>query len=379
MGRMLGPSDYGILAVLTSMLYIFGVPTTAIQTLAARHTTRLGIKEEYGKIKGMMKFMIKDSLVLSTFLFLIFLVLALFFSNDLGISFWLLAITGLYLFGAFLSPIGIGILQGMKKFSAWGFNTIINSLIKVILAIILVIAGFQVYGPMLGFFFGIMISFILIFPFIKVIMNSKEVKEEISLISKENLSLIGAILIITLMYSMDIIFAKLFFTSEIAGKYSVASMIGKMIFFATASISGAMFPISSERFFKNSKEVNSSLIKKTFFFITVICLIAIISLLVFPKLIISILFGKAYLSVYSIMLYIGVAYSFLSLTNTLILYKLSVSKFRIRHALLLTLFLIIEIIAFIFFKNSLISFAFAFMVSTIITFFGSLLLIKNKT
>ena len=39
----------------------------------------------------------------------------------------------------------------------------------------------------------------------------------------------------------------------IAGEYSVVSMIGKIIFFVGASISGAMFPLSSERFFKNKK------------------------------------------------------------------------------------------------------------------------------
>ena len=36
MARMLGPSDYGILAVLVSLTYIFAIPTLAIQTVVSK-------------------------------------------------------------------------------------------------------------------------------------------------------------------------------------------------------------------------------------------------------------------------------------------------------------------------------------------------------
>ena len=55
-------------------------------------------------------------------------------------------------------------------------------------------------------------------------------------------------LAIVLMYSLDIILAKRFFSAEDAGKYAVISMLGKMIFFGTAAIGKAMFPFTSENY-----------------------------------------------------------------------------------------------------------------------------------
>lgn len=377
MGRMLGPINYGILAVLTSMIYIFSVPTNAIQTLVAKHTTKYNVNHENGKMKGMLKVMVLEAILLAAFFFIIFIVLSLFFADTIKISFWLLALTGIYIFVAFVSPVGTGILQGLKKFSVWGWNSVMSSIIKIILAIVLVLFGFKVYGPILGFIFGTFMSFVLVFPFIKEIIKSEEVKEKIPIIARNNISLLAAILIITLMYSLDIIFAKIFFASDIAGKYSVASMIGKMIFFGTASISNAMFPISSEKFLKKTEGENHVL-RKTFLIISILCVIAVFALLLFPKLIIGILFGQNYVDVYYIMVFIGLAFSFLSLTNMFILYKLSVEEFRIRHTIILFVLLAIQVIGFIIFSRNIYQFSLAFMISTIITFLGSIIFIRRR-
>lgn len=378
MGRMLGPANYGILAMLTSIIYIFSIPTNAIQTLVAKNTIKFNVEKNYGKIKGMLKFMIIEASILALILFIIFGILAFGFAETLGVSFSLLALTGLYLFGAFFSPIGIGILQGMKKFFVWGWNSILNSIIKIVIAVSLVLLGWGIYGPIIGFLVGIFVSFIFIFPFIKEVMQSKEIKERIPMISRNNIGILSAMLVITLMYSLDIIFAKIFFSPDIAGKYSVASMIGKIIFFGTASISGAMFPISSERYLKENKENTRGVIKKTFFIISALCIIAVLGLVLFPKLIINLLFGKAYLDIYNILAFIGVAFSFLALANTYVLYKLSISEFRIKHSIILAFFLALQISAFIFFRSSLKSFSTAFMASAIITFLGSMVLIRAK-
>ena len=45
MARMLGPSDYGILAVLVSLTYIFAVPTIAIQTAVSKKIAILNVKK----------------------------------------------------------------------------------------------------------------------------------------------------------------------------------------------------------------------------------------------------------------------------------------------------------------------------------------------
>ena len=85
MAVMLGPADYGILAVLTSFIYLFTVPTNAIQTVMSKYTTRFNIKKEYGKIRGLMDYLIKKAFLASIFVFLGYLAAAFILSKSLDI------------------------------------------------------------------------------------------------------------------------------------------------------------------------------------------------------------------------------------------------------------------------------------------------------
>src|SRR3989338_1959753 len=54
MGRLLGPAAYGILAVLMSLVYIYNIPSEAIQNIISRYTSKFNIKKEHGKIKSLL-------------------------------------------------------------------------------------------------------------------------------------------------------------------------------------------------------------------------------------------------------------------------------------------------------------------------------------
>ncbi len=375
MARMLGPVDYGILAVLTNLIYIFSVPTTSIQTFVSKYTTKFAVRNESGKIKSMFKNLMKKNFLIALFIFVAFCFISFFLSKQLDISIFLLIITGTFLFIAFTYPIAMGILQGMKKFKIWGWNFIFNSIIKLIISIVLVFIGFKVYGAIIGFVVGTALAVLIVIPSIKLIIYSNEKEEKIKIFSKQSLSTLLGIFIITLMYSIDVILARGFFSKEIAGKYAVISTIGKMIFFATATIGNAMFPISSEKFEKGDKTHGT--FRKTMSIVFLLCFFSIIAFLIFPNLIIKILFGSQYISMSGILIYVGISFSFLSLLNILILYKISVDNFNLKHVFLLTAFFVLEILALALFKANITEFSIAFMFSSIISFIGGLILIKK--
>ena len=70
MGRLLGPSAYGTLAVLMSIIYIYGVPTEAIQNLISNYVSKLNLKKEEGKIKFLMLRSLKKGFRLSFWFFI---------------------------------------------------------------------------------------------------------------------------------------------------------------------------------------------------------------------------------------------------------------------------------------------------------------------
>lgn len=365
MAWLLGPADYSILAVITSIVAIFGIPTQSIQTIVAKHTTELKVEKKLGSIKGMLKNLTKKVLAVSFIGFIIFSIISYFWIEKfLKIDSSLLIFAGLFIFGAFLYPINAGILQGSKKFKELGFSFVVNGLLKLSIGIFLVLLGWKVYGAVFGFIIGILFSFFIIFIFIKDILKSKESPEKISILSNKNFFPFLAIMIFVLMFNVDVIFAKAFFSAEVAGKYSVLSLLGKMILFIAISVGNVMFPINSERFLNGGK--TGGVLKKSLLFISLICGISLIVFLFFPEMIINILFGSQYLLEGKILFYIGVAFSSLSFMNIFILNSISKNRFKSKKGFALILALIFEIALFCLFHKSIKQFSFVFMISMLI-------------
>ena len=374
MGRLLGPADYGVLAVLMSVVYIFSVPSEAIQNIISRYTSKLNVKKEYGKIKFLMFKSLKKASNIAFWVFLIALLFSIFLSKFLDIDFWLIFITDILIFASFLNPVTKGILQGRKKFGLLGNNMILESGFKLLFAILFVLIGFKVFGAMIGVIIGFTTGLMFSIYFNRDILKKKSMKVSFKGIYPQSVPYFITMLVIFLVLSLDIILAKRFFSPEIAGKYAVISMLGKMIFFGTIAIGKAMFPLTSEK--TDNNESSIELFKKSFVIIASLCTFVVLIYAFFPKLVIGILYGSQYLEMAPYLVYSGIALSFLSLSNIILIYGLSTSKIKNSHYLFS--FLIIEVGLFYLFHDNVMEFILGFMVSSIIMFIGSFLIIKNK-
>jgi O-antigen/teichoic acid export membrane protein len=87
------------------------------------------------------------------------------------------------------------------------------------------------------------------------------------------------------------ILVKLFFSSEEAGFYSLAQMLGKIFLFLPAAISIVMLPRASG--LHDQKADTTSTLKRSMFYSLALCLIALIGYNLFPGLVLNILSGKA--------------------------------------------------------------------------------------
>jgi len=372
MARLLGPEDFGTLAVLVSVIYIFMIPSEAIQTIITKYTSRLSAKKNLGAIKDLFYRSVKKGLLVSFLIFAIFIPVSLFLSDFLKIDLSLLALTGLFIFVAFLMPLVRGILQGRKKFVGLGLNMILEASVKIILAVSLVIYGWRVWGSIIGILMGGTAAFLSVFLFTTDILSKKRKSMEFKGIYSYSLPVFVAIVSLVLIYSLDIILAKRFFNPEIAGKYAVISMLGKMIFFGTYSIGKAMFPLASEK--HESGKPTSEILGKSLKIVSLLSLIALLVYLFFPKLIIRIFFGSAYVDVFNILFIIGLAFTFLSIANIIILYNFSVNKTKKTFSLLF--FVILEIILLSIFNSNLFEFSISVLIVSFLIFLYSLFLLR---
>ncbi|MBU3912750.1 MAG: oligosaccharide flippase family protein [Nanoarchaeota archaeon] len=378
MARLLGPADYGILAVLMSIVYIFGIPSEAIQTVIARYTSKFGIKKENGKIKDLMYRSLKKLFLFSVIAFIVFTILSISLSKMLKIDFWLLALTGLFIFYLFSVPVIRGILQGKKRFLGLGLNMVVESFGKVVFSILLVLLGWKVYGAITGLVIGGVAAFILAFMSVKDIIFTKiKRNQDLSGAYRYNLPVLIGITSIVLIYSLDVILARIFFNPELAGKYALVSLIGKVILFSSFAISKAMFPIASENFERGRK--TSSILKKSIVLILLISAVMLFLCFFIPENVIRVisLGSSQYVSASDILFFVSLAFSFTALTNVIINYSLSINRIR-RSSLTLLVFVIMEVVLLSIFNSNLREFAISLLVVNFLMFIYSLWLIKNE-
>lgn len=373
MGRMLGPKDYGTLAVLMSLIYIYGIPVEAIQNLISRYATKLNSNREYGKLKFLLFKSLRRGGMFGFVIFLILIPISFFIGKFLSINPFLIIIANLFIFSAFSSTIGRGILQGRKRFKLFGSSLIVESVFKILFSVLFVFFGMQIFGAIIGavigFVLGILVS--VYFNFDLFMVKTKEVKfNEIYL---ESVPYFITTIVIILIFSLDIILAKRFFSEELAGQYAVLSMIGKMVYFGTISIGKAMFPLTSEK--AENGQDSKKLFLKSFFVVGAICLCAVFAFLVLPEFIVWILYGSAYVEMASYLVYSGISFSFLALSNLVLIYALSINK--LKRSYFLFFFLLVEIVLLSLFHDSILEYILAFMFSSIVMFVGSLFFIRK--
>lgn len=371
MARMLSPTNYGTLVALMSLIYILSVSTEAIQTVIAKYVSK---EKSVGKIKNIINKSLKKGTKISITLFIVFLLVAVFISNFLNIEYSLVALTGLAIFSVILLPITRGVLQGEKKFKSLGFNMVFEAFIKILLAILLVYLGWKVYGAILAVWLGMFLAFIISFSDLKEILLSKEQKSKTQGIYNYSLPVFIVMITIITFYSLDVIFAKRFFSGDVAGQYAIASTLAKIIFFGTLPISKAMFPISSEA--SRNGESSKHILWKSVLILGTLILIALIIIYLFPNTLIKIFSGTEYPLSSQILLNLAIAMSLVSFTNLIFLYKLSLGK--LSNYFLIPLFLILEIIFLWLFHGSLMQYSITLIFLNVFFLIGSIIFFKPK-
>ena len=263
-----------------------------------------------------------------------------------------LNINDLPLMQAFSLAVGMGILisfiapflQGLLRFKAFSFVTILAASLKlfVIIAIIIFTLGVdtlltghgEVLGGVFQIFIGLsittfltgLISVLLLKKNIKPIFNDLDKKDFVTLIKYSMFSALG-IVGINVMQNIDLIVAKHLFDEVTAGLYGSTTVIGKIIFYAASPVAIVMLPICSQKF-KNGQ----NFVKPFALSVGIGLFISICGALIYgfaPGLVTNILFGSKYLGVIEYLPLYGVYMIIFTLMNFLTMFLISISKFKL--------------------------------------------------
>lgn len=382
MGRILGPSEYSIVALIISIFIISTSITSTVQTAAAKYSSVYFIENNSSKIRNLFLELTKGVLIVT---FIIFIIILIFIKE---IQFFLkinsikqIILLGLMIiFGSQLS-IGRGILQGIKKFVHLGINQVVENLLKFIFGIILVYLGLKSNGAALGILLGLLFAFLLVLLPIKgiitrkIINNRNDIFEKSKIDIKEFYRNILLILAITIVFSFfsysDIILVKHFFSANEAGYYSAAIQIGKIILFFPMAVGIVILPRLSEK--KAKKEKLLSTVINGLLLITAISFLLLIFYYFYSETIVKLMFGIQYLQASNLVFKYGLFMALISLINLETYYFIITDKFI--YLILLIFFLIEQFTMIFIFHNSLSIIIFILLINATVLFFISLFLI----
>lgn len=228
-----------------------------------------------------------------------------------------------------------GYLRGKQFFGLVSLAGIIGSACDLIFSVILVLAGFGTTGAI----FGLALAQFVAFGYAAYNARRHGFTESIRtgffrlpdfrLILPElkySVLVLTGSLAITGLYSIDTVAIKHYFDAHTAGLYAGISTVARIIFFLTASVAQVLLPAIRLR---QSRAQNRQTLLKSFLLLTSLGGSTLIVFSAFPRLVIRLLMGHAYLQYAGLLPRLSLVIFIISILNLFIMYHMALRHYVI--------------------------------------------------
>lgn len=188
----------------------------------------------------------------------------------------------------FYIPLGVrrGGMQGSCQFLRLSLNLAVEAFVKLIAAMILVLGGVGVEGAVGAISFSVLAAFLL--P-----TGNRELRQIPSLYRPgsffESIQAIIFFVGQVIINNVDILMVKHYFAPDVAGIYAAVALVGRLLYFATWSVTSAMFPVSAG---SATESDGRRMLVVSLLFVAGLSTAFVIFLSSFPGLVIRTLFGS---------------------------------------------------------------------------------------
>ncbi|HYE24461.1 MAG TPA: hypothetical protein VEG32_04595 [Clostridia bacterium] len=225
----------------------------------------------------------------------------------------------------FYIPLGVrrGAMQGTCKFIRLSWNLTAEAIVKLLGAVIFIVMGTGVIGAVGAISMSVFAAFLL--PADDAELRVKHSSQSATAASfMEGMQAIIFFVGQVIINNIDILMVKHYFAPEDAGIYAAIALVGRLLYFATWSVTSAMFPISAgERVERDSRKV----IIVPLLFVTALSSLFVVFLAAFPDFVIRTLFGSGFhrtgVGVAELLTMNAIATGVYSLAVVLITYEMS--------------------------------------------------------
>ena len=324
LGRLLGPEQFADAAVLITFLLVLSFVAMTFQLV----TAKFSVIFENNVFNAFISKVYKNAFLVGIGLG----VLIIGFSQQLQVIFNTSSSSMFVIFGIgvplyFIMSVNRGIFQGKKAFKSLSITYQGEMLSRLILTLGLIFL-FNIQSSVV-IAIGILISFIFgLYPF-----KTKHISFKKTFINPVDSKLIRNFFILTAFYELtqiiinnsDILLVKHYFESYEAGLYASLALIGRIVYFIAWMFVMLLLPTVIQ--LKKEGKDTAPILFKYVGYIAAIALIIVITCAIFPKLMITMLFGDSYLPMAPLLWKYAIATGMFAVSNIFAYYYLSLDKY----------------------------------------------------
>ncbi|MBF4519343.1 sugar isomerase [Flavobacterium sp. ANB] len=350
LGRILGPSQFADAAILITLLLVLSFVGMTFQVTTAKYAVLL----EGNQLHIFFKFIFKYALLFGAILGFTVVVfghqLQEIFKTKTSLMFVLFGF-GLPMY--FIMSINRGLYQGKNDLRNLSKTYYFEMLCRLILTLLLLCLLPQIQSSII-IALGILISFAFgLIPFQKIINTKNNQTPSDNLDTKSIITFFA----LTAFYELtqiiinnsDIMLVKHYFDNEKAGLYASLALIGRVVYFVAWMFVMLLLPKVIQ--LKKQGADTLPILLKYVLYIVFLSTIIVLSALLFPEIVVRLMFGEKYLPIAFLLWKYALATSIFAIANIFAYYFLSINKYI---PVIISAFLgLAQIILIVLYHNSL--------------------------
>ncbi len=326
LGRWLGPAAFADLSLIVTLMLMVTFVTATFQLTTAKFAAGYSAENAPADITAMRDWLGRLAWIGGIVVMVIIAggstVWRDFFNTA---SAWPFVLLGVGIPVYFAQGVDRGILQGQTRFGLLAWSYVVEMLVRLGVGLGLVALGFSVIGATLGITLSFVGTWIIARSGVVGMIKEKGISAE----ARKAITLFAWPVIIVqvsqiLINNSDILIVKRFFPPERAGLYAALALIGRVVFFATWSVVTTLFPIVAQKHQK--QESHRHLLWVGLGLVLAVSAGIVGATLLFPELIVNILFGDAYLEIAPLLWLYALATMLYALANVVVNYRLSIDS-----------------------------------------------------
>jgi len=217
-------------------------------------------------------------------------------------------------------PLGVrrGAMQGTCSFKKLSVNFIIESVTKLLIAVVLVAMGHEVLGAVGAISASVIAAYLL--PSLSSEFKAKSEPSAQPASFGEGMQAIVFFVGQVIINNIDILLVKHFFAPELAGLYAAVALVGRVLYFAAWSVVSAMFPVTAAA---KPREEDPNVVLLPLLFVLAIAIVFILAVSFFPDLIMRAIFGGSFTDAGPLLTLYAAATGLYALSVVLMAYEMS--------------------------------------------------------